>query len=186
MAELLNHDYEEMKMKLNRKLLGAVALFAMFSAFEANAQSSQNVNVTAQVQPTCVINGGGSALDFDFGIVDTALGTDVSQSATFTWRCTSGLAVQIELGAGDNFGSDPATARLLEAAPGDFLQYLLCQDATCATPWGDGVTAADIATSGSGMGTPTVTTIYGVLDGTFAQAAVPGAYQETVVLLMNF
>ena len=173
-------------MKLNRKLLGAVALFAMFSAFDANAQSSQNVNVTAQVQPTCVINGGGSALDFDFGIVDTALGTDVTQSATFTWRCTSGLAVQIELGAGDNFGSDPATARLLEAAPGDFLQYLLCQDATCATPWGDGVTAADIATSGSGMATPTVTTIYGVLDGTFAQAAVPGAYQETVVLLMNF
>jgi hypothetical protein len=56
----------------------------------------------------------------------------------------------------------------------------------CGSPWGDGTTAPDLATSGSGMGVPTVTTIYGVLDGTFAQAAVPGSYQETVVLLMNF
>jgi spore coat protein U-like protein len=175
-----------MMMKLNRKLLGAVALFAMFSSFEANAQSSQNINVTAQVQPTCVINGGGTTLDFDFGIIDTALGADVSQSATFTWRCTAGLAVEIELDAGDNAGSDPASARLLEAAPGDFLEYLLCFDAVCGSPWGDGTTAPDLATSGSGMGVPTVTTIYGVLDGTFAQAAVPGSYQETVVLLMNF
>lgn len=173
-------------MKMNRKLLGAVALFAMFSAFEANAQSSQSINVTAQVQPTCVINGGGTTLDFDFGIIDTALGADVSQSANFTWRCTAGLAVQIELDAGNNVGSDPATARLLEAAPGDFLEYLLCFDALCSNPWGDGTTAPDLLTAGSGMGVPTVTTIYGVLDGTFAQAAVPGAYQETVVLLMNF
>lgn len=173
-------------MKMNRKILGAVALFAMFSSFQANAQSSQNINVTAQVQPTCVINGGGSTLDFDFGIVDTALGADVTQSATFTWRCTAGIAVDIELDAGDNAGSVPASARLLEAAPGDFLQYLLCQDAACVTPWGDGTTANDIATTGSGMGVPTTTTIYGVLDGTFAQGAVPGAYQETVVLLMNF
>ena len=173
-------------MKMNRKLLGAVALFAMFSAFEANAQSSQNINVTAQVQPTCVINGGGTTLDFDFGIIDTALGADVAQSATFTWRCTAGLAVQIELDAGDNVGSDPATARLLEAGPGNFLQYLLCFDATCTQPWGDGTTAPDLVTSGSGMGVPVVQTIFGVLDGTFAQGAVPGSYQETVVLLMNF
>jgi len=173
-------------MKLNSKLLGAVALLAMLSSIEANAQSSQNVNVTAQVQPTCVINGGGSALDFDFGIIDTATGTDVAQSATFTWRCTSGLAVEIELDAGDNAGSAPATARLLEAAPGEFLQYLLCFDAGCSNPWGDGTTAPDLVTSGSGMGVPVVQTIYGVLNGTFAQSAVPGSYQETVVLSMNF
>lgn len=173
-------------MKLNSKLLGAVALFAMLLSIEANAQSSQNVNVTAQVQPTCVINGGASTLDFDFGIIDTATGADVTQSATFTWRCTSGLAVEIELDAGDNAGSAPATARLLEAAPGEFLQYLLCFDAACANPWGDGTTAPDLVTSGSGMGVPVVQTIYGVLDGAFAQSAVPGSYQETVVLSMNF
>ena len=81
-------------MNLNRKLLGAVALFAMFSAFEANAQSSQNINVTAQVQPTCVINGGASTLDFDFGVIDTTVGADVAQKcnlhlALYFWRCCS-------------------------------------------------------------------------------------------------
>lgn len=173
-------------MKLNRKLLGAAALLAMFSSFEANAQSSQNINVTAQVQPTCVINGGGSTLDFDFGIVDTSTPTDVTQSADFTWRCTSGLAVEIELNAGDTTGSVPAVARLLEAGAGEFLQYLLCFDAGCSNPWGDGTTAPDLVTSGSGMGVPVTQTIYGVLNGTFAQAAVPGSYQETVVLSLNF
>ena len=173
-------------MKINPKLLGAVALFAMFSAFDANAQSSQNINVTAQVNPTCVINGGGSTLDFDFGVIDTTSGSDVAQSANFTWRCTTGLAVQIELDAGDNVGSDPATARLLEAGAGEFLEYLLCLDAACSFPWGDGTTAPDLVTSGSGMGVPIVQTIYGVLNGTFAQGAVPGSYQETVVLSMNF
>jgi spore coat protein U-like protein len=186
MAELLKPRIEEMIMKINRKLLGAVALFAMFSAFNANAQSSQNINVTAQVQPTCVINGGGSALDFDFGVIDTASGADVAQSANFTWRCTSGLAVEIELDAGDNVGSVPAAARLLEAGAGNFLQYLLCHDVTCTQPWGDGTTAPDLVTAGSGMGVPVTQTIFGVLDGTFAQSAVPGSYQETVVLSLNF
>ena len=173
-------------MNMKRKLLGAAALFAMFSAFEANAQSSQNINVTAQVQPTCVINGGAATLDFDFGVIDTATGADVPQSAGFTWRCTTGLAVQIELDSGDTPGSDPATARLLDAGGGNVLQYLLCHDASCTQPWGDGTTAPDVATVGGGMGNPTNETIYGVLDGTFAQGAAPGSYQETVVLSLNF
>ena len=173
-------------MNMKRKLLGAVALFAMFSAFEANAQSSQNINVTAQVQPTCVINGGAATLDFDFGVIDTATGVDVAQSADFTWRCTTGIAVEIELDAGDNVGSDPANARLLEAGAGNFLEYLLCHDVACTQPWGDGTTAPDIVTVGAGMGNPALVTIFGVLDGTYAQGAVPGAYQETVVLSMNF
>ncbi len=186
MAELLKPRIEEMIMKINTKLLGAVALFAIFSAFDANAQSSQNINVTAQVNPTCVINGAGSDLDFDFGVLDVTSTANTTQSATFTWRCSDGTAVEIELGLGDTVGSVPAVARLLEAGAGEFLQYLLCQDAACATPWGDGTTAADIATTGTGMGNPVTETIYGVLNGTFAENAVPGSYQETVVLSLNF
>lgn len=175
-------------MEMKRKLLGAVALFAMFSAFEANAQSSQSINVTAQVNPTCVINGGGTTLNFDFGVIDVTSTADTTQSASFTWRCSDGTAVQIELDAGDTTGSAPATARRLAHAStaGEYLEYLLCQDATCTTPWGDGTTAADIVTTGSGMGNPTTVQIYGVLDGTFAQNAIPGSYQETVVLSLNF
>lgn len=190
MAEPLKPRIEEMIMKMNRKLLGVVALFATFSALEANAQSSQNINVEATVNPTCVINGGGSPLAMDFGTLDVSTTANTTVNATFVWRCSAGTAVEIELDAGSNLadGSAPATARLLEntTTAGNFLEYLLCQDATCATPWGDGTTAADVVTSGAGMGNAAIVTIYGVLDGLFAQNAIPGVYQETVVLSLNF
>lgn len=190
MAELLKPRIEEMIMKIYGKLLGAAALFAMFGAMEANAQSSQNINVAAQVNPTCVINGGGTDLSMDFGILDVSTTANTPTNASFTWRCSDGTAVEIELDAGTNLadGSAPATARLLEhtVTTGEFLEYLLCQDAACATPWGDGTTAADIVTAGTGMGNPVTVQIFGVLDGTFAQNAIPGTYRETVVLSLNF
>ena len=177
-------------MDRKRKLLGAFALLSMFSAFEANAQSSQNINVQATVNPTCVINGGGTDLNFDFGVVDVTGGTDSSTSASFTWRCSTGTAVRIELDAGTNApdGSDPATGRLLEntTSAGQFLSYLLCQDINCTIPWGTAATANDIATVGTGMGDPATVQIFGVLDGAAAQNAEPGLYTETVVLSLNF
>lgn len=179
-----------MRMNLKIKLLGAVTFLAMFTAMEANAQASQNINVEATVNPTCVINGGGTDLAMDFGVIDVTSNADTSINASFTWRCSDGTAVEIELDAGTNAtdGSAPATARLLEHADtaGEFLRYLLCQDANCSTPWGDGTTAADIVTAGGGMGNPTTVFIYGVLDGDWAQNAIPGVYRETVVLSLNF
>ena len=168
------------------RLLADLAVFTMFYAMDANAQSSQTINVQAQVNPTCVINGGGTPIDFDFGVVDVTNGTDSATSATFTWRCSAGTAVSIQLDAGDTVGSDPAAARLLENAGGDTINYLLCQDAACATPWGDGTTASDIATTGAGMGNPANLTIFGVLDGASAQNVPPDTYTETVVLSLVF
>ena len=43
-------------MNMKRKLLGAVALFAMFGALEANAQQTRDLVVTAEVPEVCVIN----------------------------------------------------------------------------------------------------------------------------------
>ena len=175
---------------MKHRLLGALAVFAMFTAMDANAQASQNINVQATVNPTCVINGGGADLTFDFGVVDVTGGTDSNTSASFTWRCSNGTAVEIELDAGDNANSDPAVARKLvnDADPGTPIDYRLCQDANCATPWGDGTTAADIATTGTGMSAANAQTvdIFGILEGASAQDAVPGTYTETVVLSLNF
>jgi spore coat protein U-like protein len=173
-------------MKMRNKLLAALALFTMFSAMDANAQSSQTINVQAQVNPTCVINGFNTPIDFDFGPVDVTGGTNSTTSATFTWRCSTGTSVSIQLDAGDTLLSAPATARLLEGPTGDTISYRLCQDSACLTPWGDGTTADDIATNGTGMGNPEILTIHGVLDGTTAQNAPPGTYTETVVLSLVF
>lgn len=175
-------------MTMKYRLLGALAAVAMFSATNANAQASQNINVQATVPPVCVINGGGTAATLDFGAADVTNGTDSTATLNFTWRCTAGTNVEIELDAGTTPGSDPATARLLEntAVPGETLSYLLCQDLACTQPWGDGATATDIVTVGAGMGSPATLPIYGLLDGTVAQGAAPGTYTETVVLSLVF
>lgn len=175
-------------MTMKHKLLGALAAVAMFSATNASAQASQNINVQATVPPICVINGGGTPINFDFGNVDVAGGTDSNLTANFTWRCSTGTPVEIELDAGTTAGSDPAAGRLLESTtnPAATLSYLLCQDATCTIPWGDGTTAPDIVTIGAGMANPATVPIYGNLDGTLAQNAEPGLYTETVVLSLNF
>lgn len=175
-------------MTMKYRLLGVLAAVAMFSATNANAQASQNINVQATVPPVCVITGGGTDLTFDFGPVDVANGTDATATVNFEWRCTTGTNVEIELDAGTTAGSDPAVARLLEntSVPGETLSYLLCQDVNCTQPWGDGVVGTDIVTVGTGMGNPVTVPIYGILDGALAQSAAPGLYTETVVLSLVF
>jgi len=189
MAELLNHVKEEMTMDMKRKLLGAVALFAMFAGMEANAQgTSQNINVQADVPNVCVINGSGTALSIDFGTVDITGLVDSTDVASLTWRCSAGTNVEIRLDAGDTPGSDPATARLLEHGtdPTETLDYLLCQDAACVTPWGDETTAADVDAVGAGMAAPQNTQIFGVLDANSGVSAIAGIYTETVVVSLVF
>lgn len=173
-------------MTMKYRLLGVLAAVAMFSATNANAQASQNIQVQATVPPVCVINGGGTDVTFDFGPVDVANGTDSTATVNFTWRCTAGTNVEIELDAGTTTGSDPTTGRLLENASGATLSYLLCQDVNCTLPWGDGATASDIVTTGTGMNNPATVPIYGILDGAAAQNAEPGTYTETVVLSLVF
>ena len=176
-------------MEMKRKLLGAVALFAMFAGMEANAQgTSQNINVQADVADVCVINGSATPLSINFGTVDTTTLVDSTDSATLTWRCSTGTNVEIRLDAGDTPGSDPATARLLEHStdPTQTINYLLCQDAGCLTPWGDETTAADVDAVGAGMAAPQNTQIFGVLDASSAVSNIAGIYTETVVVSLVF
>ena len=176
-------------MNVKRKLLSVAALFALFAGMEANAQAtSQNINVQADVPDVCVINGSGTPLSIDFGTVDTTGLVDSTDSATLVWRCSMNTAVQIRLDAGDTTGSDPATARLLEHStdPTETIDYLLCQDALCVTPWGDETTAADVDLVGAGMAAPQNTQIFGVLDASSAVSAIAGIYTETVVVSLVF
>ncbi len=167
---------------MRNKLLATLAVFTMFSAIEANAQASQNINVQATVNPTCVIEGSGTDIDFDFGVVDLVTGIDSETSATFTWRCSTGTNVSIQLDVGTTGGSDPSSARLL-LGPGDnTISYLLCQDAACLTPWGNIPGTNDVAEIGAGMGNPASLTIYGLLNAASAQNAPTGTYTETVIL----
>lgn len=175
-------------MEMKRTLLGAVALFAMFGAVEANAQGSvtQNINVAATVPETCVISGSGTALDINFGTIDTSNALDGTATAIMTWRCSQGTPIQIELNDGDTAGSTASNRLMIHTNGTDTLAYLLCQDLACTTPWGDGTVEADKVKNGVGMGTATNETVYGFVAAADAQAAVPGDYSETVVISVNW
>ena len=171
---------------MRNKLLAMLAVFTMFSAIEANAQVSQNINVQATVNPVCLIDDFATPVDFDFGLVDIATGANIDSTATFSWRCSTGTNVSIRLDVGTTSGSDPDNARLLVGPTGDTIEYLLCQDSNCGSPWGDDPTSNHLAETGQGMGTSVIETIFGRLFGATAQDVAPGIYTETVILSLVF
>jgi spore coat protein U-like protein len=183
MAELLKPRKEEMKMNMKRKLLGAVALFAMFSAFEANAQ--QNLNVSATVPDVCVITTPGTALNlpFDLSTLDIAV-ADFTATVDFLWRCSQGNAATINLSSGAGTGAD-ANTRYMTGPGGVLLAYTLTTPGGVA--WGDGTNGQlGFGVTGAGMAAANeqATAIDGTLALADAQAATTGAYADTVVITL--
>jgi spore coat protein U-like protein len=168
-------------MKLNSKLLGAVAFFAMFSAFEANAQTTdtRNLSVSANVPTVCLIDSA-ATIDMAFDLSDLASrATDYVIDATLDWRCSATVPVIVDLGGVD------ATARTM-AGPNP-LPYTLTDDLDVL--WGDDTNGATSrALTGAGMGLPAQqsTIIRGTLALIDAQAATIGAYSDTVLISFTY
>jgi spore coat protein U-like protein len=170
-----------MMMKLNRKLLGAVALFAMFSAFEANAQTdTRNLSVSANVPTVCMIDSA-ATINMAFDLSDLLVRvTDYVLDATLDWRCSAAVPVVVALGGAD------ANARAM-AGPTTPLSYTLTDDS--GNVWGDGTNGATSrALVGTGMGIPSQqnTIIRGTLALADAQAADIGAYSDTVLISFTY
>lgn len=170
-------------MKMKQKLLGAVALFAMFGAIEANAQ--QNLNVTATVPQVCVITTPGTALDlpFDLSTLDVAV-ADFTASVDFLWRCSLGNAATINLSSGAGAGAD-ANTRFMTGPAGALLPYTIATPA--ATAWGDGTngqTGFGVVGAGMALADEQATPIAGTVTLAAAQAAAVGAYVDTVVITL--
>lgn len=169
-------------MNMKRILLGAVALFAMFSAFGANAQTTEtrNLNVTANVPTVCLIDSG-PTIDMTFDLSDLATrATDYVVDVTLDWRCSATVPVGISLGGTD------ATARAM-AGPGNPLPYTLTDDADLA--WGDGSNGEPArALTGAGMGLTDQqnTVIRGTIALADAQAADVGAYSDSVLISFTY
>jgi spore coat protein U-like protein len=173
-----------MMMKFNRILLGAAALFAMFSAFEANAQTTdtRNLNVSATVPTVCLIDSA-ATINMAFNLSDLATrGADYIVDVTLDWRCSATVPVVVDL------GGTTATARTM-AGPNPLkpLPYTLTDDVDVL--WGDDTNGATSrALTGAGMGIPAQqnTIIRGTIALTDAQAADVGAYSDTVLISFTY
>jgi len=175
-----------MMMKMNRKLLGAVALFAMFSAFEANAQ--QNLNVSATVPDVCVITTPGTDLNMliDLSNMDTLPGP-FTGTASFLWRCSLGNAATINIDSGGGTGATGATRFMI--GPGgvgvDELAYTLTTPA--AALWGNtanGQPGLAVVGAGMGAGDEQTTVITGTVLLADAESSTAGAYNDTVIITL--
>jgi spore coat protein U-like protein len=173
------------KMTLRHKLLGTAAVFVMLSVTGANAQSTSDLVVTAQVPAACVIDSL-PVIPMAFGILDVVNGGtpggDTLRSASFNWSCSQGTAVRIGLGLG--LGASPTLAQrvMTGTVTGDTLPYRL--EKTDGSDWGDAVTGSEFTTTALGFGTPESSQIDGIITLADSQAAAVDVYTDTVIITL--
>ena len=163
---------------LTRKLL-LVAALGFVSMGTANAQTTQNIDVTAVVPNFCLFDPASEdAMTFDLATVATAT-ADFTATTSLSWRCSNGHQMNLSIDGG---GSNDQQNREMDAA-GVKLPYNLYTDNTFGTVWGNGNGGTDtVGITGLGMANVGTTTVHGRILLTDAQTAEPGAYRDVVVV----
>lgn len=171
---------------LKQKLLGVALLFALLTTMEANAQQTRNLDVSAVVPEVCVINSA-ATIPMDFGTLDVVNGGagpggDTEQSADFTWRCSAGTAVTVELDLGLGSGASLTKRVMTGTNPANLLPYRLQK--TDTSDWGDTASGTAFTTTALGIATAETSQIDGIVTLADAQAAPVDTYSDTVVITL--
>jgi len=145
----------------------------------AQGQSTDNMLVVAAVTRKCIV----TTVQMDFGQYDPVQANatlPLDAQAVITVACTKGAVVKI--GIDDGTGGTPGVRRMSGGASA-FLTYDLFQDAGHTIRWGN--TATDGMDGGVAPSRdPRPFTVYGRVTG--GQDVAEGAYQDTVVVTVNF
>jgi spore coat protein U-like protein len=159
----------------------AVAIGMLASAAVPGATKTTTMGVTASLADTCMVSA--SALMFPAYVAGS--GT-VTGSATLTVRCSNGAIYAVGLGA----GSTPGTtfAQRLLASGTHTLQYNLYVSNSYSTVWGDGTGGtAVVGGTSTGFAAPDSLTVYGQLpDSANNKLAPPGAYGDTILVVLSY
>jgi len=137
--------------------------------------------VSATVLKTCAVNAAALA----FGNY-TPGGGAVAGQTTVNVNCTKTTAFTVALDKGTTAGG--AIAQRLMASGGNTLQYNLYTTNTYTTIFGDG-TAGSVTEAGTGNGVNVANalTVFGQLpDNATNQAAIPGAYTDTITVTVTY
>jgi spore coat protein U-like protein len=149
------------------------------SGVSAQGQSSVNMLAVDAGPRKCVV----TTTPMDFGRYDAASANAVAPldaQATITVACTKGAVVNISI---DNGTSGTAGVRRMIGGASSYLTYELFQDIAHAMRWG--TTANDGYPGGVAPSRdPRPFTVYGRVTG--GQDVAEGAYQDTVVVTVNF
>ncbi len=167
-------------MKFLRLRLLLIAAIGFAFSGTANAQNTQNIDVTAFVPNVCIVDVATSETTMTFDLSGVATATlPFDATTTLAWRCSTGFNTAITIGPGGS-GDQENRALLFGAIP---LVYNLFTDVTFGTIWGDGTgTTSTVAVVGTGMASVGNTIVYGRIPLAAAQAAVTGIYTDTVLV----
>ena len=167
-------------MKFLRLRLLLIAAIGFAFSGTANAQNTQNIDVTAFVPNVCIVDVATSETTMTFDLSGVAVATlPFDATTTLAWRCSTGFNTAITIGPGGS-GDQENRALLFGAIP---LVYNLFTDVTFGTIWGDGTgTTSTVAVVGTGMASVGNTIVYGRIPLAAAQAAVTGIYTDTVLV----
>lgn len=161
-------------------LFTILALLTLAPAAFAGTDTD-NLEVTASVQNSCVITGGTLA----FGVYDTVTGAQLDASTSISVECTTGATATIMLGQGanaDTGSTDDAPLRRLNDGGTNYLSYQLYSAANRGTVWGN--------TAGTGVEYTAASadafaeTVYGRIAG--GQDVPAGSYSDTVIATVSF
>lgn len=147
--------------------LGLVLVAASGNA--ALAEETENLTVTANVQASCVLNGGSLA----FGVYD---GAQNDGSGSFSYQCTNGTDITLSLGLGQNA---QGSQRAMVKTGGQTLDYELYSDSNRATVWGIDTAGVDVPATSAALETAQV---YGRIPA--GQSAPAGSYSDTVQITL--
>ncbi len=172
--------------RMNLKVLLFTAI-AFASIGTANAQNTQNIDITAIVPSVCIVDvSSGTTMTFDMSNLTVAGNVlDFDALTTLAWRCSAGVNTVITIGPG---GSADQTARELDDA-GTPLSYNLYVDPARTNVWGDGSGGTNTSPAvGTGMAVANIgtTDVYGRIPLAAAEAAAPGTYTDQVLVTVVF
>jgi len=167
---------------MRRVLIATAAGAALLGGATANAATTTTTfQVSATVLKTCSVN----ATALAFGNYTPAAGA-VTGSSTVNVLCTKTTPFTVALNGGTTAGG--TIAQRLMANGANTLQYNLFTTNAYATVWGDGTgTSVTQAGAGNGLASAVAYTVYGQLpDNATNQAAVPGAYTDTITVTVTY
>jgi spore coat protein U-like protein len=166
-----------------RKILtmtAAAAVLASASAGYAANPATTTFVVSATVLKSCTV--GATALTFPNYTPGSG---GVAGTSTISVNCTKGTGYTVALNGGTTTGG--TIAQRLMANGANTLEYNLYTTLGGSTIFGDGTTGVTEAGTGTGIAASSAFNVYGTLpDSTNNQAAVPGAYTDTITVTVNY
>ena len=155
-----------------RLIKGGLAFALVAVTGPAALAQTADLTVTAEIQASCVLNGG----SLNFGTYTATDGSDTPGQGSFSYQCTNGTGITLSLGPGAN--EEEGGRAMADGA--ERLLYELYQDPARQQAWG---TEGDALSVGSTSAALETVQVYGLIPQ--GQDAPAGNYSDVVQITLN-